>query len=264
MRDLTRSFASVRTLQGMRSLAALIALGVPVLLAAPLASSAVPDYIISAVADPSRPEEDRKLDADRKPAAVLAYARIRPGEIIGEYLPGGGYYTRLLSDVVGPKGKVYALETTTWGDKNVDATKVVLAEPRHANVILDLAPLGGFHLAEKVDLFWTTLNYHDLHVPKYANVDMTAFNKLVFDSLKPGGIYFIVDHAAASGTGATLSPTLHRIEEATVIQEVTAAGFKLVGKSDILHNSADDHSKVVFDPTIRMKTDQFILTFRKP
>ena len=119
-------------------------------------------------------------------------------------------------------------------------------------------------MPEKVDLFWTSLNYHDLHIPKYANVDMTAFNKLVFDSLKPGGIYFIVDHASAPGTGASLSPTLHRIDEATVIQEVTAAGFKLVDKSTILRNPADDHTKVVFDPAIRMKTDQFILTFRKP
>jgi predicted methyltransferase len=227
-------------------------------------SPVVPDYIVKAVADSSRPADDRKLDADRKPGEILAYAAIRPNEIVGEFLPGGGYYTRLLSDIVGPGGKVYALETTTWGKDNVEATKAVLAERGRSNVVLDLAPLGSFHLPEKVDLFWTSLNYHDLHIPKYANVDMTAFNKLVFDSLKPGGIYFIVDHASAPGTGASLSPTLHRIDEATVIQEVTAAGFKLVDKSTILRNPADDHTKVVFDPAIRMKTDQFILTFRKP
>jgi predicted methyltransferase len=104
----------------------------------------------------------------------------------------------------------------------------------------------------------------DLHIPKYAHVDMAAFNKLVFNSLKPGGVFFIVDHAAGSGTGATLSPQLHRIDRATVISEVTAAGFQLVGESDILHNPADDHSRTVFDPAIRMKTDQFILKFRRP
>jgi predicted methyltransferase len=247
------------------TLLAVLALAATAIAAPAVALSAVPDYITKAVADPSRPEDDRKDDANRKPAEVLAAARIRPGEIIAEYLPGGGYYTRLLSDIVGPHGKIYALETTTWGQKSVDATKAVLSEPGHGNVVLDLAPLGTFHLPpEKVDLFWTTLNYHDLHISKYANVDMAAFNKLVFDSLKPGGIYFIVDHAAAPGTGATLSPTLHRIDEATVIQEVTAAGFKLVGESDVLHNPADDHSKVVFDPSIRWKTDQFILTFRRP
>jgi predicted methyltransferase len=228
------------------------------------AAPTIPEQIAKAVADPSRPQADRELDADRKPAAVLAVAGIKSGEVVGEYLPGGGYYTRLLSDVVGPSGKVYALETTTWGKDTVEATQAVLKEPGRSNVVLDLAPLGTFHLPEKVDLFWTTQNYHDLHVPKYANVDMAAFNKLVFDSLKPGGIYFISDHAAASGTGATLSPTLHRIEEATVIQEVTAAGFKRVDESDILRNPADDHTKPVFDKSIRMKTDQFILVFRKP
>ena len=228
------------------------------------ARAAVPDYIAKAVADPSRPGDDRKLDANRKPAEVLAYADVRPGETIGEYLPGGGYYTRLLSDIVGPSGKIYALETTTWGADNINAAQAVLHEPGRTNVSLDLAPLGQFHLAGPADMFWTTINYHDLHIPKYANVDMMAFNKHVYDSLKPGGVYFIVDHAAADGTGATLAPKLHRIEKATVIKEVTAAGFKLAGESDILHNPADDHTKVVFDPSIRFKTDQFILKFIRP
>lgn len=228
------------------------------------ATAAVPDYIKRAVADSSRPADDQKLDADRKPAEVLAYAEVKPGETVGEYLPGGGYYTRLLSDIVGPSGKIYALETTTWGADNINAAQAVLHEPGRANVSLDLAPLGQFHLPEQVDMFWTTINYHDLHVPKYAHVDMLAFNRHVFDSLKPGGVYFIVDHAAAEGTGATLSPKLHRIEKTTVIKEVTAAGFKLAGESDILHNPADDHTKVVFDPSIRFKTDQFILKFVRP
>jgi predicted methyltransferase len=228
------------------------------------ASAAVPDYIAKAVADPSRPADDRKLDADRKPAEVIAYADVKPGQRIGEFLPGGGYYTRLLSDIVGPSGKIYALETTTWGADNINAAQAVLHEPGRTNVSLDLAPLGQFHLPEQVDMFWTTINYHDLHVPKYANVDMMAFNRHVFDSLRVGGVYLIVDHAAPDGTGATLSPKLHRIEKATVIKEVTAAGFKLAGESDILHNPADDHTKVVFDPSIRFKTDQFILKFVKP
>lgn len=227
-------------------------------------AAAVPVYIANAVADPSRPADDRKLDPDRKPAEVLAWADVKPGETIGEYLPGGGYYTRLLSDVVGPGGKILALETTTWGADNINAAEALLRESGRGNVSLDLAPLGQFHLAEPVDLFWTTLNYHDLHIPKYAKVDMAAFNKHVYDSLKPGGIYLIIDHAGAAGSGATLSPKLHRIEKQTVIQEVTSAGFKLVGESDILRNPADDHTKIVFDPAIRWHTDQFILKFRKP
>jgi len=221
-------------------------------------------YIEKAVADSTRPADDRKDDAARKPDVVLAFSGVRPGWKVGEYLPGGGYYTRMLSDVVGPKGKVYALETSTWGQKNVDTTKKVLDEPGRGNVAMDVSPLGSFRLPEKVDLFWTTLNYHDMHVPKYANVDMAAFNKAVFAALKPGGVYMIEDHAAAVGTGATLSPTLHRIERATVIAEVTAAGFRLEDESSALRNPADDHTKVVFDPSIRLKTDQFMLRFRKP
>jgi predicted methyltransferase len=223
----------------------------------------MPDYYAKAVADPARPDSDRKLDANRKPAELLAYAEVKPGETIAEYLPGGGYFTRMLSDIVGPNGKIYALETTTWGADNINSAQALLGEPGRGNVSLDLAPLGQFHLPEQVDLFWTSLNYHDLHIPKYANVDMAAFNKHVFDSLKPGGIYFIVDHAAADGTGATLSPKLHRIEKATVIKEVKAAGFTFLGESTLLANPADDHTKVVFDPAIRWHTDQFILKFQK-
>lgn len=228
------------------------------------AAGAVPGYIARAVADPTRPEDDRKLDADRKPAELLAFAGIKPGQAVAEYLPGGGYYTRLLSDIVGPKGKVYALETTTWGQKNIDNTKAALAEPKLADVSLDLAPLGAFNLPQKVDVFWTTINYHDLHIERYAKVDMAAFNKHVFDSLKPGGEYLIVDHQAAAGTGAESAPKLHRIERDTVVTEVTAAGFRLAGESPLLRHPADDHTKPVFDPSVRFKTDQFILKFRRP
>ena len=227
---------------------------------APLSAMAAASEISSAVADASRPADDRKFDAVRKPAAVLAFAGVKPGETMAEYLPGGGYYTRMLSDIVGPKGKVYALETSTWGKENIANTQSAVKTLR--NVSLSLAPLGQFALPEKVDVFWTTDNYHDLHVPKYAHVDMAAFNKHVFDSLKPGGTYILVDHAAAAASGAKDSPTLHRIEKKTVIDEVTAAGFKLAGESDALHNTSDDHAKKVFD--LHYHTDQFILKFQKP
>ena len=228
------------------------------------ANSTVSAYLSRAIDDPTRTAADKKLDADRRPAETLAAAGVHPGEQIAEYLPGGGYYTRLLSDVVGPKGKVYALETTTWGQTNIDATKQAINATRYPNVVMDLAPLGDFHLPGQVDIFWTTLNYHDLHVEKYAKVDMLAFNRHVYGSLKPGGEYFIVDHDANAATGATVSPTLHRIEKALVIHEVTEAGFKLAGESHILSRPTDDHTKVVTDPSIRWKTDQFVLLFRKP
>jgi predicted methyltransferase len=240
------------------------ALALLALLASAAVLPAMSDDYAKALADRTRPDSDRKLDADRKPAELMAVAGIKPGMTVAEFIPGGGYYTRLLSDVVGPTGRIYALETTTFGKENVDQTEVVLKDPGRANVKLDLAPLGTFRLADKVDLFWTTLNYHDLHVPEFAHVDMAAFNKLVFDGLKPGGIYFIDDHAAAAGSGDSASPTLHRIDKALVIKEVTAAGFTLVTDSDVLRHPADDHTKKVFDPAVRMKTDQFVLVFRRP
>jgi predicted methyltransferase len=239
----------------------LVLLALAALVLSPLAASAAePGYVGKAVADPARPAGDRKSDAVRKPAQVLAFAGMKPGETVAEYLPGGGYYTRLLSDIVGPKGKVYALETTTWGKENIASTQSAVRGL--GNVTLALSPLGQFHLPEKADVFWTTDNYHDLHVPKYANVDMAVFNKAVFDYLKPAGVYIIVDHAAAAGSGTKDSSTLHRIEKKTVIDEVTAAGFKLAGESDALHNTSDDHTKKIFD--LHFKTDQFILKFQKP
>src|ERR1043166_9476081 len=209
-------------------------------LAAPAANAAMPDYITKAVGSPWRPGDHRDLDGHRKPAETIAFAGVEPGMTVGEFLPGGGYYTRLLSDVVGPKGKVYALETTRWGKDNIEATKKGIAGLK--NVTLDLSPFGAFNLPEKVDVFWTTLNYHDLHIEKYGIGDMAAFNKHVFASVKPGGIYSIVDHMAAPGSGEAAPPALHRIDKAIVVKEVEGAGFKLVGESDILKNPAADHT----------------------
>jgi len=226
-------------------------------------ASPAPDPIAQAVADPARPKDDRDADARRKPAQTIAFSGVKAGDTVGEFLPGGGYYTRMLSDVVGAKGKVYALETTRWGQQNVDATKAVLSEPGRGNVRFDASAFGQFNLPEKVDVFWTTLNYHDLHIAKYGTVDMAAFNKHVYDSLKQGGVYFIVDHVANAGTTDAEIADLHRIDKAVLIREVTAAGFKLDGESNALANPADDHVKTVFDKAIQGHTDQMMLKFRK-
>jgi predicted methyltransferase len=110
-------------------------------------------------------------------------------------------------------------------------------------------------------MVWTAENYHDFHnVP---NLDEVTLNKLIFGALKPGGIYIDEDHSAP-GTGSTATSTLHRIDPAVVIKEVQAAGFVLEGQSNVLANPADPHSAAVFDPSIRGKTDKFLLKFRKP
>ena len=222
-----------------------------------------PSYIAHAVADSSRPKDDVDTDASRDPADTLAFTGVRPGMVVGELFPGGGYYTRMISDIVGPTGKVYALENAGWKE-SVDIDRKLVAEPGRANVVLDVETFGQFKLPEKVDLFWITQNYHDLKIAKYGVVDTAAFNRHVFDSLKPGGVYFILDHQANPGTTLNQIAVLHRIEKAQVIKEVTAAGFKLVAEGRFLNRPADDHTKTIFDAAIRGKTDQYMLKFVKP
>ena len=224
-------------------------------------AAAVPDYITAAVADPSRPADDRKADALRDPADTLAFAGVKPGMVVGELYPCGGYFSRMIADVVGPKGKVYGLETTKWKGC-LPADEKVAAE--HKNFSVAGKAFGEFEIPERVDLFWITQNYHDLHIKAYGAVDMSEFNYHVFEYLKPGGIYFILDHQANGDLSDDEIAKLHRIAKAQVIREVTAAGFKFVGEGDFLHRAGDDHTKPIFDASVRGKTDQYALKFVKP
>ncbi len=221
----------------------------------------MPDYVAKAVADPARPKTDSTRDALRAPAETIAFVGVKPGMKVAEFFPAGGYYTRMISDVVGPTGKVYGIENPKW-DKGEDAK--MAAEPGHGNVAIQMMPsFGGFALPEKVDVVWTTQNYHDLHVKEYGNLDIADFNSRVHDALKPGGIYFVLDHQANPGTDEAGIAKLHRIEKAQVIKEVTAAGFRLVGEGKALNRPTDDHTKMSSDPAIKSHTDQFMLKFQK-
>lgn len=223
-------------------------------------AAAIPDYVTKAVADPSRPKSDSARDVLRSPGETIAFVGLKPGMAVAELFPGGGYYTRLISDVVGPTGKVYGIENPKW-DKGADAK--MAAEPGHGNVAIQMPAFGAFNLPQKVDVFWTTQNYHDLHIAEYGKLDIADFNKRVYDALKPGGIYLILDHQANPGTDMAGIAKLHRIEKAQAIKEVTAAGFKLVGEDTVLHRATDDHTKTVFDKSIQGHTDQYILKFQK-
>jgi len=223
--------------------------------------------IAAAVADKSRPADDLALDAERKPAEMLKFAGVKAGMTVGDLIPGGGYFTKLFSDVVGPKGKVigYVPDEMINGSKDPKKALDRLAgigggrtnvETVHDPLLSDTAPKNAF------DIIWTAQNYHDLkNIP---GGDTAAFDKLLFASVKPGGVFIVLDHAAAPGSGARDTNTLHRIDPALVKQEVTAAGFVFEGESKFLANPADDHTLKVFDPSLRHKTDQFIYKFRKP
>jgi predicted methyltransferase len=227
-----------------------------------------PDAISAAIADASRPDTDKERDANRKPAETLAFAGVKSGDRVAELLPGGGYFTRLFSKVVGAGGHVYALVPAPSPNAPPDAldraarVKAIAADPNYSNVSVVVEPFAQLKAPEPVDLVWTSQNYHDVH--NFPGVDVTVFNQSVFDALKPGGTYLVLDHAAEPGSGVRDTATLHRIDPETVKKEVLAAGFVFVGGSDLLHQADDTHGVKVFDPSVRGKTDQFILKFRKP
>ncbi len=219
------------------------------------------DFIAAAVADPARPAEDVARDGDRKPAQTIAFAGIKSGDSVGELLPGGGYYTRILSATVGPKGKVYAIVPESYAKRAGALDKINAIISQYKNVELIVADLSKFTTPKPLDAIWTSENYHDLH--NAPNANLAAFNATIFKALKPGGVFYIEDHNAP-GTGISATSTLHRIDAAAVRSEVQAAGFKLEAESDILANTKDDHTTGPFDPAIKGHTDRMVLRFRKP
>jgi predicted methyltransferase len=229
-------------------------------------ASAPTDFIASAVADPGRPEGDLNRDAARKPVESLQFSGVKPGDAVADFNAGSGYFTRLFSDVVGNRGHVYAIEPVEIQQYIAKST----AELRdyaagRANVTVSVqTALDSLNLPRKLDLFWISQNYHDLHNKYFGPLDMAVFNKAVLNALKPGGSYVILDHSAARGAPANVTETLHRIDPATVRHEVEAAGFVFENETEILANPADPRIIGVFDKSIQGRTDQFILKFRKP
>ncbi|MGC4029623.1 MAG: hypothetical protein QM696_12190 [Steroidobacteraceae bacterium] len=226
--------------------------------AAPAPSAAV----VAAVADSGRPEADRARDADRKPAEVIAFAGVASGYKVAEIWPGGGYFTRIFSKVVGEKGVVYALAPPPRPNATTPpAIDAIAADPHYANVKIERIEGVALKVPEPVDVVWTSLNYHDLH--NRPDADLVAFNKTVFNALKPGGHYIVIDHAAEKGSGARDTNTLHRIDPQQVMSEAKAAGFEFERESPLLAHPGDDHSKRMMDVE-RGHTDQFIYMFRRP
>jgi len=226
-----------------------------------VAQTEVPAAIAAAVADAGRPDADKARDVHRKPAQIVAFAGVKPGDKVAEFLPGGGYYTRILSKTVGPQGHVYVLIPTAFAQRPGGLDAINALATQLGNVTVVATDLTNFTLPEPVDLAWTSENYHDMHngpTPSFAGV-----NTATFRALKPGGIYFVEDHAAAAGAGTSVTSTLHRIEASAAIAEVTAAGFALDAQSDLLANPGDPKTAGVRDPSIQGETEKFALRFRK-
>lgn len=246
----------------MRATLALFALALAV--SAPAAANEPSDYA-AALADGQRPAADKERDAARHPAELLAFAEIDPGEKVGDFIMGGGYWTRLLATAVGPQGKVYAFQPDefiafrpAYGDEQ-DA-----AVAGRANVAALRGTVSAPPFPEKLDTIITVQNLHDLYLGAFPPDTATKSLAALFDALKPGGTLVVVDHSAADGSGTTAADSIHRIDKAAAIAALTSAGFVVEAESDLYTQPDDPRTANVFDPSIRGKTDQFSLRLRKP
>jgi predicted methyltransferase len=241
----------------------MLALAAGVALAAASASAAPSPAVTAALADPARTAAEKARDDTRKAAEVVEFAQIKPGDKVADMFPGAGYFTHIFAKVVGPTGAVYEVVG------NAAESTPPPANPAYPNVKVDSHAWGEFGPPEKLDVVFNSQFYHDLFNPQFnpptgGPEGLAKVNKAIFNALKPGGVYVVIDHAGRPGTGYSENNTLHRIEESVVKDELTKAGFVLEAESDVLHNPADPKDKIVFDPSIRGKTDQFMLRFRKP
>lgn len=242
----------------------MLALAAGASLAVASAGAAPSPAVTAALADPARTPAEKARDDQRKAAEVVEFAQIKPGDKVADLFPGSGYFTHIFAKVVGPTGVVYAANGANGKENDPLASN-----PAFPNIKVNLQNWDQFAPPDKLDVVFNSQFYHDLFNPQFdpptgGPEALAKVNKAIFNSLKPGGVYVVIDHAGRPGTGYSENNTLHRIEESVVKDELTKAGFVLEAESDVLRNPADPRDKMVFDPSIRGKTDQFMLRFRKP
>jgi len=221
------------------------------------------------LADPARPEADKKDDAARKPAEVLAFAQIRPGSTVLEMEAGRGWYSDILSSAVGPSGKLIVQYPPqfNYGDA---AFKARTDAGRLTNATITVTPFDKLQAADNsVDTVLWILGPHEVYfTPRGAEAGVLGDPRKTYAEivrvLKPGGVFIAMDHAADAGAPASIAQTTHRVDPAVVLQAAKQAGLQFVDKSDVLANPSDDRTKMVFDASVRRHTDQFLFRFRKP
>ena len=203
---------------------------------------------------PTRPENERALDAVRKPNEVMAFYGVKPGDKVADLFTARGYYAVIMSHLVGPEGVVYAANATARPELHER-----VKQPSLSNVRVIDGPFDKIALPQdgSLDFVFIHLDYHEL-----APEVRATMNKRVFASLKRGGAYGIVDHSAAAGRGDQDAKTFHRIEKSLVIKDATAAGFKLAQEGSMLSRS--DDTKDFSVTKLRDRSDRFVLKFAKP
>ncbi|THD36027.1 MAG: methyltransferase [Sphingomonas sp.] len=242
----------------MKRIAALALIAATAACSGSKAPTAAPDTTLA---------RDTATDARRHGPEIAAFAGLKAGDKVIDLIPGGGYWTRTFARIVGPTGHVYGIWAKQYAQEaatDVRNYAALTKNPNFANVSASIQPATELKADELVDLVFTSQNYHDYPDKFMGSLDPAVFDKLAFAALKPGGVLLIIDHAAAPGSGMRDTDTLHRIDPAIVRKQVEAAGFTFLGESKLLANPGDDHTKAVFDKSIRGRTDQFIYKFRKP
>ena len=239
------------------------------LVAAPIAAKPAVQPVAAAIASPARSADNVKLDESRKPAEVLSFLGLRPGMRVIDLFGANRYWSEIMAPAVGPKGHVLVWEPTQFYKPEAKAAFEAFAA-KNPNVSIVSTPFESPSLPRNsADFVMLNLNYHDTYwqsdkygIPK---MEPSAFLNTVYDAMKPGAVIGVIDHVASpnSDTRATVEK-YHRIDPAVVKADFKRAGFVFVGSSELLRNSADDHSLLVFDPKIRGKTDRFIFKFKKP
>jgi predicted methyltransferase len=239
------------------------------LLAAPLQAQPVPDFIAAAVAAPERSAKDRERDARDKPAELLAFAGLEPGMKVADVFGGGGYWSEIIVRAVGPSGSVTLVNNPGYFIFGKDDLKARFGDGRLEEVKRRVFEMSNMDLGRgQFDLITIYLSYHDIYWVDeegygWPKIDADRFLTQLHDALKPGGKLLIVDHAAVAGTGKSAAQDLHRIDEAFAKKDIAGHGFLLEKSWHGLRNSADDHTKGVFDEAIRGKTDRFTHLYRR-
>jgi len=229
----------------------------------PQPDSQIPSYVSQAVSSPRRTAGDRARDEGRKPASVLAFFGVKPGDRVAELNTGRGYFTALLSEIVGDDGVVYGITTAgsvkRWKGNPLDDR---IAKHGLTNIKTSVAnTMDSPNFPLDLDAVFMIMTYHDA---VWSGADRAKINTAAFEALRPGGLFGIIDHHARKGLGTEDCEKNHRIEPRIVIEEVSAAGFQFSGESDVLNNPDDPLDIPVHSKEIRDHTHRFCLKFTKP
>ena len=238
---------------------------------APALAAPKTQTIAAAVAASDRSPDNVKLDEGRKPAQVLQFLGLRPGMHVLDLFGGNAYWAEVMAPVVGPKGHDTVWEPTQfYNDKTKASFAAFMA--KHPNVSIVSSPFEDSAAAlpkNYADFVILNDNYHDTYWQsdkyKIPQMDPNAFLKAVYNSMKPGAVIAVIDHVANPNSDTrAMVEKVHRIDPNVVKADFKRAGFVFVKSSDLLRNSADDHTLLVFDPKVRGHTDRFVFEFRKP